>query len=223
MIEKRKFVRIKVEAAADYRVIKASGIAKRVSIEDFSAEGAKFLSTETLQRGTLLEFNLNLPNHPRKIFAVGEVISQQEAQGNVLPTGIKFIQINPDDKNILFETIRNSTGTVEERRKFIRNPLSMQVKYAFLDRPDLKYTCSTSNISLGGMKLILNEKLLISSKIKLSFNLPDDPALISPEAIVLWIKQKEDGVFEAGIVFTKLNPSDRDRLMEYVKASKLGV
>lgn len=217
MQEKRKFIRIKTQIEADYKIAGDSNLAKKAPVENLSFGGIQLAAAEALQNGTLLELNLNIPNYNKKLSFTGKVVWQLHNKENTFLTGINFTQISPEDKNILSEFILKSTGKVEERRRFLRNAISLEVKYAFLENPLLEYTCLSSNISAGGMKLHTKEKILIGSKLKLSFKLPNDDNPTCPEVIVLWIKKKEDDVFETGVVFTRLDPLDRNKLIQYSK------
>lgn len=103
-----------------------------------------------------------------------------------------------------------------EKREFIRLNANIKIKYKILFRGKKKETLS-KNISGGGIKLFLNEKLEVNALLKLELKIPKHPELISAEAIVVWVeKSRILPKFNTGIKFTKIEPISKARIFKYI-------
>ena len=103
-----------------------------------------------------------------------------------------------------------------EKREFIRLSTNIKVKYKILSRGKKKEALS-KDISGGGIKLFLNEKLEIHTLLRLELKIPKHPGLISAEGIIVWVeKSKIIPKFNTGIKFTKIKPISKARIFKYV-------
>ncbi|MDD5730200.1 MAG: PilZ domain-containing protein [Candidatus Omnitrophica bacterium] len=107
---------------------------------------------------------------------------------------------------------------MEERRKYVRVNKSFAVSYKPLGQ-FIKPSCTTKNISLGGICLAIYHRLSPSTSIKMWITLRDFKNPIVATGTVLWIKDTGDPAFpwQVGIKFIEINPTDKRILMEQIR------
>src|SRR5271166_331637 len=76
---------------------------------------------------------------------------------------------------------------MKERRRYFRPPVKMQVKVALEDKT---LTATSTNISEGGIALMLREALPKGATPRLKFHLPDSTIQVDVEAEVAWANFK---------------------------------
>lgn len=110
----------------------------------------------------------------------------------------------------------------EERRKFPRLNLAVDIEYSLLQKEtSLKIEGLSKNISSGGICLIVYEKVKIGDSLSLMINLPEGERPIQVQGIVKWIGefiQSSDNKnsWDVGIEFVGINEADREKLSKYV-------
>lgn len=80
------------------------------------------------------------------------------------------------------------------------------------------------NISLGGMNLALNEKLLPGTTLQLQLDIPESPKPIFAQGEIVWTKeisekftrQKEQRLFATGIKFIQVRADDETVLHNFI-------
>ncbi len=98
----------------------------------------------------------------------------------------------------------------QERRRFPRVPISLEIGAKYSDGPLTK--ARSFDISGGGMRLFLPERLPKDEVVKLKINLV--PPIITYGKVV-WTQDVEGmGIksFQTGIQFTRMKPTDRARI-----------
>jgi DNA-binding response OmpR family regulator len=98
---------------------------------------------------------------------------------------------------------------LKERRRYFRQPVKMQVKVVLEGKT---LTASSTNISEGGIALLLREALPKGATPNLQFSLPDSSINIDVEAEVAWADMK--GV--AGLRFHTLPKGVQAQLEEWL-------
>ncbi|GAG15733.1 unnamed protein product, partial [marine sediment metagenome] len=113
----------------------------------------------------------------------------------------------------------------EERRRDFRVNTEIDVLYEVVSAGLSKKQASMGkNISLGGIRLALNEKLLLDTVLKLQFSISTNPKPIFTLGRIVWIKeasesstgQKEERLFATGIKFTQISPEDEAALRSFI-------
>ena len=77
----------------------------------------------------------------------------------------------------------------------------------------------SGNVSAGGIFLITQEPYQIGTKLRIKFNLPDDPQPIETEGEVVWQRgerENSDRQPGMGVQFMKIAESDRGRIRRFV-------
>jgi len=109
----------------------------------------------------------------------------------------------------------------EERRSHERFNKDLEVEYSVRMRPHLK-NGRTVNLSMGGMKLLLDEKLPKGAMLGLKVYISDKRRTIEAEAEVVWTKdaEKKDPLgrrfFFSGLKFISIKEPEGIHLSEYL-------
>ncbi|KPJ67612.1 MAG: hypothetical protein AMJ45_03010 [Syntrophobacter sp. DG_60] len=99
----------------------------------------------------------------------------------------------------------------EERRKFPREPISVEVGVRHTDWPLIK--AKSFDISVEGIRLFLPKKFPKDKVMELEINLPLPPVVTRGK--VVWVKEVETKggkFFQTGIKFTEVKPEDKARI-----------
>lgn len=106
-----------------------------------------------------------------------------------------------------------------ERRRFLRFETAMSA-FCEVVRDKCKISSKVKNISKEGALLVLDTPLSQGSEIKLSMDVPGDNVPIFASCEVAWQrsanKAHKDESYETGVKFTKMDNSDKGRLLEYI-------
>lgn len=117
----------------------------------------------------------------------------------------------------------------EERRKFPRLLLSVGVEYNVINKGVVEPAVTTysKNISVGGICIILLERVELNSVLDLTFSMPDCKQTIKAQGEVVWLREFVIGVnqtikgYEAGIEFTNISEEDKNKINEYVTDKRI--
>lgn len=114
----------------------------------------------------------------------------------------------------------------QERRRYARFKKTLEVTYSVETKPHLKNSGTTANISEGGMKLMLCEKLPKGAILDLNIPIPssgqDQTAEI--EGSVVWSEEAPSAdpmckrAFCAGIKFLTIKEPHGSRLIDYIRS-----
>ncbi len=97
-----------------------------------------------------------------------------------------------------------------ERRKFIRFNTPVNLEYRSLTLNPIFGKALAKDLSREGVRVELREPVPIGTMLELSLNVPGDNLPVFATGKIAWA----DGL-EAGLKLTKINPSDRARVLEY--------
>ena len=101
-----------------------------------------------------------------------------------------------------------------ERRRFLRFETALSgICHIIHERT--KAASRVKNISKEGALLVLDKKLGEGTQINLSVDVPGDNVPIFATCEVAWQKGAERD-YETGVRFTKIESSDKGRLLEYI-------
>jgi c-di-GMP-binding flagellar brake protein YcgR len=104
--ERRKFFRLPVEIRVKFKpldsVIDTKGL-KPAKSKDISTGGILFHSTVKMAPGTALQMKIDFTRGKSKydLAAIGQVIRCDKLKGGQYNVGVKFLEIYPDDLNLL--------------------------------------------------------------------------------------------------------------------------
>ena len=112
----------------------------------------------------------------------------------------------------------------KERRAHARFKKALGVVYVLQKKPSLKNNVKTVDISKGGIKLLMDEKLLEGVVLNLKLEIPGTKKVIEIEGEVVWseeVKCKDNPnkrFFHAGIMFSAIKEPEAKAYINYMRA-----
>ena len=109
----------------------------------------------------------------------------------------------------------------DERRSHVRFNKDLEVEYSVEKRPHLKKSKSL-NLSKGGVKLLMDEKLPKGAILDLKMSLPEKKQTIEIEAEVVWTKDVDEKdlsgkrFFHSGLKFIAIKEPSRTHFLQYI-------
>ena len=111
----------------------------------------------------------------------------------------------------------------EEKRRFPRIPLNIDVNYKILDNLNLNPSPTQSkNISTDGICIIMLENVSPGTNLGLDFKIPNSDIKIKAKGKIAWIKEFSFGftdthkAYDAGIEFTDISEEEKTKIDFYV-------
>ena len=103
-----------------------------------------------------------------------------------------------------------------ERRRFLRFTTALTALCEIVNAR-IRGTYKVKNISKDGALLELDTRLQQGEELSLSMEVPGDNVPIFASCQIAWQKELNKGkAYETGVKFTKINSSDKGRLLEYI-------
>jgi hypothetical protein len=116
---KRKFQRTKIEIAVKYQPIKFRGWYSTIT-EGIGTDGLSLMTREYLGVGTTINIQLPLSRSNTTIFVSGTVLwSDFLIERQMYESGIKFVKLNSDDKEMISKQIEWSFRRSASSQKVI--------------------------------------------------------------------------------------------------------
>ena len=100
---------------------------------------------------------------------------------------------------------------MSERRKYLRFNTPMDVQYKTLTLIPIFGETLAKDLSREGLRIGVQEKVPVGTPLEIQMNVPGDNLPVFAAGKVAWA----DGL-EAGVRLTKMNQTDRMRVLEYV-------
>lgn len=111
-----------------------------------------------------------------------------------------------------------------ERRRFVRISADIPVRYSLPKGPNNIKAPKTKDISIGGICITINEKLMPRASLCLVIEPAGSPEPILANGEVAWVKENtqetnKEGIryFDIGIEFKDILPKDKERLFGFIK------
>lgn len=111
----------------------------------------------------------------------------------------------------------------EERRKHVRFNQDMSVVYVIQKKSHLRHNGRTVDISCGGMKLLMDDKLTKDVLINIFLTLPNSSGPVEIEGMVAWSEEAActgnpsgKRYFHTGIKFTAIKEPDVSAFSNYI-------
>ena len=218
MEEKRKFIRITGVKEAAYRVSGGSEGMKKAEVKNLSLVGIHFYASKGMEKGTLIEIQIDSAEHHVSFVVKGVVIWQIASLNDRFATGVRFEHHDDETKNKLSLLISQHADKIEEQREFVRCEILREIFFSYKDNPGQRHSALCVDISKGGMKMMLKERLTGGNRLVVFFSLPDTDKEFECEGKVVWLRDDKDGGFQAGVIFTKVKEEDRDKIWSYIES-----
>lgn len=112
----------------------------------------------------------------------------------------------------------------KERRKHVRFKKTIDVYYTVRKKPFLKNNARTADISEGGIKIVLDEKLAKGTILELKISIPNSNRTQDVEGEIVWSEEAPDKpasgkrIFYSGVKFRALKPSPDNTLLTYIRS-----
>ena len=110
-----------------------------------------------------------------------------------------------------------------ERRRFPRLPLKVNVKYDVLKGLPLRAKETQSkNISIGGICLVVPEKINIGTLLRLKLSLKGETSYITVKGKVVWVEEfsvdstSDYKAYDCGIEFVDISPQEQESISRYL-------
>lgn len=224
MREKRDRVSLPISGEANYKIQGAINPPITVLVREISGTGLRFITTEPLANGTLLNLTIKITNAFDPMPAVGKVLWQRKISSKyLLDTCVKFVSIEADKEAKLVQYIRQFAKTFSIGRENIRCPLITDVRYNLVHNPEIENNCVSGDIGVLGIKLFVKGKLDINTNLKMAFELPDGQGLVMSLGRIVWTSQQSNEVFCVGLKFIELKEQDKERIYNYIINTTLTV
>ena len=107
---------------------------------------------------------------------------------------------------------------MENKRQFKRFSTKLDAKYSREDNPGKWKGCSVTNISRGGVGIIvhLQERIPTGLLVPLEIMLPPKEEPIKAIGVLRWIEKKgKEMNFKVGIEFININPEDLKTMLDH--------
>jgi len=127
-------------------------------------------------------------------------------------------------KRLLPNALIEECWAGKERRQHVRFEQCLAVNYIIAKRSRLNNNGNTVNISEGGMKLLLPEKLTSGAIIYFKIHLPEPRKAVEVEGSVVWSEdaegQDQSGkrLFHSGIKFSYIKEPSGTPLIDYLRS-----
>jgi len=107
---------------------------------------------------------------------------------------------------------------IEERRKFIRLEIPIELKYLIEGSPVRKEVV-TKDLSCDGLRFVSEERIEEGASLELNLAIPNANNPVHINGNVVWVKRvsTEDGSpFEVGIEFIKIEEDNKNTFLRYL-------
>ncbi len=107
---------------------------------------------------------------------------------------------------------------IEERRKFIRLEVPLEVKF-IIEKDRIRREVTTKDLSCDGLRFISEHPIKEGSSLELNLNIPDANNPVHIKGKVVWLKRlstADSSSFEAGIEFTHIEEDNKNTFLKYL-------
>jgi c-di-GMP-binding flagellar brake protein YcgR len=108
---------------------------------------------------------------------------------------------------------------MEEKRRFVRLDTPIQVKYRISSKSNIQNNSVGKDISVGGVRMLIGEKMIPGTQIDLEINIPDYDKIIYATGEIVWQDEtlmKNEVTHETGLKFVKIASEDREKIGKYI-------
>ncbi|MBI4845104.1 MAG: PilZ domain-containing protein [Candidatus Omnitrophica bacterium] len=218
MEEKRKFTRIQALKEVRYKHKESKDLMATVPVRDLSLIGISIYAQRKFDRGEKLELDITFPGESLPTRVSGEVRWQLTDEDNNFITGVRFFGVDDDAQKRLTNFIDKHISSNVEHRTAVRCKLEVEVQYALLESPGKTYTAKAVDISKGGMRIRVKERIEKGQYLKLNLRLPSYTDIMQIEGKIVWLRPG-DSVYkqEAGIIFSQISDLDKKLILRFVE------
>ncbi|MBN1493952.1 MAG: PilZ domain-containing protein [Candidatus Omnitrophica bacterium] len=99
--ERRKFKRFDAYMSVKIRADQVGNFGGVSLSNDLSREGMKIATDRSVDKGTMVDLEINIPDDPKPVYTTGEVMwvmNNSKVQDKDFELGVKFLMMDPVDK-----------------------------------------------------------------------------------------------------------------------------
>lgn len=140
---------------------------------------------------------------------------------------LTYLEENQKKKSILPTGKLTHIWNGSERRRFVRIPVNVPVRYNLSKGINNPKVAMTNDISTGGICITIKEKLSPNCTIDLEIEPEKSSTPILAKGQIVWVKetakQKNAGdirYFNIGVEFREILPKEKERLYNFIKGLK---
>ncbi len=107
---------------------------------------------------------------------------------------------------------------IEERRKFIRLEVPLELKY-IVEGDAVRKEVTTKDISCEGLRFISEEDVKKGAALELNLGVPDAPNPVHIKGKTIWTKRlstQDDSPYEVGIEFTEIEEDNKNTFLKFL-------
>jgi type IV pilus assembly protein PilZ len=192
----------------------SEGVAVQTTSRELSALGIAVRSLAPPQVGARVSMALYLPNTSVPEVAIGRVARAKAESPGDAGFWADFIVVDPQARMRISHLLSDRDQSDSNQRGFPRHPVTLQVRFRRAQDFVLEHA---SNISRGGIFIQTDDPPPLDTAVQVELNLPDDPAPVTTNGIVvhrqLAVAGKMPGV---GVQFIDGSDGFRERIDRYM-------
>lgn len=208
---------LKISGETTYKIDGSISPPVSAMLREISVSGLKFVTTDTLPEGTLLELTIKVTPTSDPMPAKAKVIWQGHGSSKfLLDTEVEFVEISAQEQSRLSNFITNSAENIKAGRLTVRCAMMVEVTYSLFISPDIEKKCESGDIGVEGMKLFVKERIDIGKDLKIGFDLPRGWGAVEVSGTVVWNGQEMKGIIPIGVKFIDIQNQTKKRILHFV-------
>ena len=105
---------------------------------------------------------------------------------------------------------------IEERRKYIRLETNIKFTYRLEGAKDAVGRAVTKNISPGGIRALVNNRIKKGNRLELNISVPKVKKSIFAIGKVIWLADEKADKVDVGIKFEEIDADIKNKFLEYI-------
>ena len=155
------------------------------------------------------------------VFMTGYGSAEEELLIKIKDSNVQCLRKPFEDLNLLKDIITKaaskviSPGKQKDKRASVRLDLSLEVEYKLSGRDKPAKKALSRNISLGGIKLLMDEELAAGTRLDLTVKNTNHNKACLVKSEVVWVQasDEKEGHFDAGLKFIEMNINELSGLI----------
>ncbi len=155
------------------------------------------------------------------VFMTGYGSAEEELLIKIKDSNVQCLRKPFEDLNLLKDIIAKEASKVisprepKEKRSSVRLDLALEVEYKLSGRDKPVKKAMSRNISLGGIKLLMDEELATGTRLDLTVKNINHNKACLVKAEVVWVQasDEKEGYFDVGLKFIEININELSGLI----------
>lgn len=107
---------------------------------------------------------------------------------------------------------------IEERRKYIRLEVPIQLRY-IIEGDSTRKDVTTKDLSCDGLRFICSDEISAGSGIEMNLMIPEAANPVHAKGKVVWVKRltlEDSSPYEVGVEFSKIEEDNKNTFLKYL-------